>query len=187
MSVSLNPTRLNVAFHLTLSDIYKATAAIMRSARAKLLIVGSVVTIISLLAGGFALARVVMGLPPPPGIDSLPAVWGIIFPPLFMFLVCYVSPYFGARSLYKNNANFKGEIRYSFSDDGVTIEVTTARSELQWSSFVQVRETRDFFLLFVRKTMAHIVVKRAFASQEEIAEFRDLVRRHVKKTLLRSG
>jgi hypothetical protein len=179
------PAKIEVSFQLTIRELYKASAAVTRDASARLLVIASIVSAFSLALGVFAIERLLRGLPLPSNLHGLPAFWAVVGPPFFLVMLRYWVPYLSARSTYKNSENFRGAFRYSFSDDGVEGEATTSRSELKWSSFLKVRETPDFFLLFTRKTMAHFVPKRAFPSDSEMAEFRGLVRRHVSNVSLR--
>ncbi|HXY79271.1 MAG TPA: YcxB family protein [Candidatus Bathyarchaeia archaeon] len=108
-----------------------------------------------------------------------------LFLPVFMLYLYFVAPYVGARSSRKQSANLRDTMRYTISDEGVEQDCATARGEFQWATYLKAQETPDFFLLYVRRTMAHPIPKRAFASAEEISQFREMLRRHVKKVSLR--
>jgi hypothetical protein len=75
-------------------------------------------------------------------------------------------------------------MHYSFSEDLVVQEMATGRAELQWATFLKVRETKDLLLFFVQKQLAYVVPKRAFQSEKDIAAARDLIRRHVANAAL---
>jgi hypothetical protein len=183
-TISTEPL-IEVAVQLSLRELFKASVAITRIAFARLLIIFSVISVFSLGLGVWALALSIQHRPLPSNLGTLPTFWTVFFPPLFLALLLYGSPYLSARNLWKNSSNIRGVSRYSFSERGVDIQSPTARAELQWASFVTVRETSDFFLLYVRKSMAHIVPKRAFASEADVTAFRALVRNHIKSPSLR--
>jgi hypothetical protein len=142
----------------------------------------SLICLIPIAGIAFALVAKGMGLSTPVGFAGL---WGALFLPTFLVYLRFGAPYFAARTLVKNNANVKGAIRYSISEDLVVQEMVTGRAELRWSTFVRVRETSDLFLLYVQKQLAHPIPKRAFASAQEISAFRDIVRRQVPRAQLR--
>jgi YcxB-like protein len=106
-------------------------------------------------------------------------LWGILFFPTLLLCICYVSTYFTAKSFFKNNINLRKPMHYSFSEDLVVQEMATGRAELQWATFLKVRETKDLLLFFVQKQLAYVVPKRALESEKDIAAARDLIRRHV--------
>jgi len=182
MSSSL-PAKLELNFQLTPRDIYKANVAVTGQVLGRLRII---LMIVMTLVGGSALFIIVgrgLGQHVPLGEG---ATWGILFTPLFFLYLFYGAPYFNAKSQYKNSENLRNTIRYSISDDLVTLQSATARSEMRWTTFLKAQETADLFLLYVRKGIAHPIPKRAFTSAEELSEFRELLRRHVKTVSFRT-
>ncbi len=177
MSLS-TPSAFTISFQLTRRELYSALVAISKANILKpRILVGTVIGIVlfSLLLGlGMSRADTI----------KFGVMWGGIYVPLFYLFLCYGQPYFVARSLYKNSADFRGTSRYSFSDDDITWEGITARSECSWSTFIEVRETKEFFLFYILKGSARVVPKHAFGSEQEIVEFRELVRRRAKQPLL---
>src|SRR5215467_10993628 len=69
----------------------------------------------------------------------------LFFPALTLFAI-YISPYMSAKSLYKKNVNLQGPISWSFSEDAITSQMATGKSELLWATFIKARETADLFL-----------------------------------------
>jgi hypothetical protein len=106
--------------------------------------------------------------------------------PIAVLAGIYVAPYYTSKSVYKNSVSLKSPIQYSFSDDGVTQKSVTGRGEVLWTAYIKARETRDWFLLYTQKRLAHPLPKRAFANEDEIVEFREMIRRHVPDVSLRS-
>jgi len=79
-----------------------------------------------------------------------------------------------------------GKRHYVFSEDEIKVESLLASAEVKWEAFRQVRETRQYFLLYAAPGFANVVPKRCFPSDTSIGEFRSLVRRHVRKFKLGS-
>jgi len=113
-------------------------------------------------------------------------VWAFVFCPAYLVYLCYIAPYFSSRSSYRKSSSLKYPIRYSLSDDVISQESAVGRAEVLWTAFVRARETRDLFLLYINKNLAHVIPKRAFSGENELAEFRGLLRRHLKNVSLRS-
>jgi YcxB-like protein len=176
------PFSLKITFQLGLRDVYKSNVSITTDSLRKFLIPFWGIIFLLFASAGFALTAKAVGFAVPFAMGSL---WGVLFLPAFLLSMCYVTPYFAAKSLYKNSVNLHNAIHYSFSDDLVTQEMASGRAELLWSAFIRVRETPHLFLFYVQKHLAHPVPKRAFASEQEIAGFRELIRRHVREVSLR--
>jgi hypothetical protein len=159
---SLTSTILEITFRLSLHDVYRANSAISSDNLKRLRPLLTIIAVV--LAASIAFGYASSG---PSGlVPSLlrGGIWGILFFPTFLLLICYVSTYFAAKSLFKSNVNLQNPIHYSFSDDIVIQEMATGRAELRWNTFIRVKETRDLFLLFVQKQLAHPIPKRAFES-----------------------
>jgi hypothetical protein len=80
-----------------------------------------------------------------------------------------------------------GNRRYTFSDEGMRIESRLANAEVKWLAFRQVRESRNYFLLYIAMGLANVLPKRCFANEGDINSFRSLVRQQVPKVKLRGG
>ncbi len=185
MNESMAEPVIEVAVQLSQRELFRASVAVTRIAFAPLLIIFSVISVFSLALGVLFLAFSIEHRPLPPNLGTLPMFWTVFFPPLFLVVLLYGSPYLSARNLWKNSPNIRAVSRFSFSERGVEIKSPTARAELQWASFVRAKETSEFFLLYVRKSMAQIVPKRAFASEADVAALRNLVRNQIKNASLR--
>ncbi len=173
---------LRITFQLGLRDVYKSNVSITTDSLRKFLIPFWGILFLVFASAGFALVAKAVGFAVPLTTAGL---WSVLFLPALLLWVCYATPYFAAKSLYKSSVNLHNPIHYSFSDDLVTQEMASGRAELLWSTFVRVRETPDLFLFYVQKHLAHPVPKRAFTSDQEIVGFRELIRRHVRNVSLR--
>jgi hypothetical protein len=65
------------------------------------------------------------------------------------------------------------------TDTQITIRQSGSVNAMEWSYFIRCIETKSEFLLFTMARFAHIVPKRAFASPDDITEFRKFVRTHI--------
>jgi YcxB-like protein len=63
----------------------------------------------------------------------------------------------------------------TFDDDGLKSDSEIAHVEIKWNSFEKFRETKNLFLTYQTRDVVGIVPKRAFPSQEAIAQFRNLL------------
>jgi hypothetical protein len=170
---------LKITFQLSQKDVYRANVAIAIDGLRRLRTIMGLI-IIELLAV-VAVAGSVL-TPGTAGSRLLPIIGVVssaLFFPAVVLCTCYVAPYWAAKSLYKNNANLWSPSHWSFSDELITLRTATGSAELSWVTFTRARETRELFLLYPQKNLAYPVPKRAFANEQEIAAFRELVRRHI--------
>ena len=168
-----------IIFQLSQKDVYRSNVAIAVNRIRKLrIIVGLILFEIAAIAGlaGFAFTTRAVGSRIPLIVAGISSA---LFFPAILLSACYVTPYFAAKSLYKNNTNLHSPLQWSFSEKLITQRMATGSAELLWSTFIKVRETRELFLLYPQKHLAYPVPKRAFANKQQIVAFRELVRRHV--------
>jgi len=87
--------------------------------------------------------------------------------------------------IIRRTPSVSGKRRYTFSDEGIKIEFDAATSELKWPFYTQIKETTDFFLLYVTGSFCNIVPKRSFVNSEQLELFRALVRARAQKYSLK--
>ncbi|MGH9747439.1 MAG: YcxB family protein [Candidatus Acidiferrales bacterium] len=180
MTIATN-NQLTITFQLNFNDVYRSNISIAVESLTQFRAVIRLIVIVLIGSAAFGFAS------GPPGIQPSVlrgGIWGVLFFPAFLFSMCYVTTYFAAKSMFKSSVNVRNPIHYVFLDTLVIQEMSTGRSELQWATFVKILETKTLFLLFVQKHLAHPLPKRAFAGGQELAAFRDLVRRHVQDASL---
>jgi hypothetical protein len=108
-----------------------------------------------------------------------PDVLFVIFASPLIFLATIVATsYFEARSFTTGKTPLPRSTRWLFSENGVETKDPVAATQLQWSAFIYVRETKSLFLLFSHRHYAHVIPKRAFSGAESLVSFRELLRRH---------
>jgi hypothetical protein len=64
-------------------------------------------------------------------------------------------------------------------EETVVISDAATRAEHRWDAFSHVLETSNLFLLYTSDHAFHMVPKRAFASEQDVRSFRELVRRTI--------
>jgi YcxB-like protein len=170
---------IEVTFRLSVRDVYRANVAIMlgKMKWVSWLLFGVAMVILSgamfglVFNGPTFAARVTAG-----------SFFGILFVPLFASYMLFGAPYFAARNLLRNNPNAGGPLHYVFTTNGVVVESPTGHSEIKWTAYLIVRETEDLILLFPQKNLAYPIPKRFFASENELKDFRELVRANCRGT-----
>ena len=103
------------------------------------------------------------------------ALFGAAFGPAFLLATIRVSSFIAARSLVKHTTAMQGPTRWSFSDEVSRTDGPTAKSEVQWKSFTQIRETRRQFLLYPQTNMAYVIPKHCFTTENEVVTFREMI------------
>ena len=173
---------LTVSVQLVLNDIYRANVAIAWR-RYKLYQWLILCAGMGIAAGSFfgLLFSQTTGFPG----RLAGALFGILFVPVFLVAMVYSNSHTAAKSLMRNSPALQGPTRWTFSESGIRTDGPTSHTELQWNSFLQVRETREQFLLYPQKHLANVIPKRCFASEIELGRFRELVRRSVPMASLR--
>lgn len=65
------------------------------------------------------------------------------------------------------------------TDPGITIRQTGCVTTMEWTYFIRFVETRNTLLLFTSGRIGHILPKRAFASEEQLQQFRSFAQAHI--------
>jgi len=179
---SAPPVHFELSFQLTPRDLRKASRTITRNMLGKSWYVWGILSPLLVFGALYFVVAQALGVGAPVQVNG---VWRMLILPAIFFYFYFVAPHLTARSILKQSANLRSAIHYTISDDGITQEAATSQSQLGWATYIKAQETKDFFLLYMRKSMAHSIPKRAFASADEISQFREMLRRHVKNVSLR--
>jgi hypothetical protein len=107
------------------------------------------------------------------------------------YLMLAISIFFTAApllfvALNYSNPRIREASQYKISEFGVAIEHPVGNANLKWEAFTRAIETKTFFLVFVPSGLAHTWPKRAFVDQGTARFVRELLRRNLKKTKLRT-
>jgi len=177
-----DPQSIELTVQLNQNDIYRANVAIIWGRHKIHEWVG--IAACAAVIGGFLFAVISSQT------SEMPAIWsgsafGVMFAPVFLYAMVYGSSYSSAHSILRNTPALQGPTVWAFTENGISVVGPTARGELQWNSFLQVRETREQFLLYQSKNLANVIPKRSFATHEEISRLREMIRRQVPTASLR--
>ncbi|HEY2353221.1 MAG TPA: YcxB family protein [Candidatus Acidoferrum sp.] len=164
------PGAIQISFQLTQQEIYAANVSIaLRRYRNLIRFLGAFAVIISVMLVG----EISSGAPAldrfTPGV-----VFMSILAPLLFVATIFASAYAAAKAL-SDNPSLRGPTRWIFSARGISTWGPGGASELNWSTYFLVRETKTAFLLYPQRNFANVIPKRAFANEMEIARFRALL------------
>jgi YcxB-like protein len=98
---------------------------------------------------------------------------------IFIFIgVFFLSPIFSLiqiKRLYKTNKIFQEQLNYILTNDSINIKGITVDSTQKWTHFYQIRETKNFFMLYHGKMVATLLDKKMF-SESELHDFRNFIK-----------
>ncbi|MBC7474447.1 MAG: YcxB family protein [Candidatus Sericytochromatia bacterium] len=95
---------------------------------------------------------------------------------LFMvFSAFFILPSF----VYNRNPKLKDEYYLTFRKDGIGFKTDKIDSNLEWSIYKTIVEDKQFFLLYTDKFYFTVIPKRAFINNEEIDDFRILLKQNI--------
>lgn len=92
----------------------------------------------------------------------------VVFVVLFGLINSYLSVSMAKR------LNF-GKYKFTFSNEKVEIITKSFTSFLDWDWFVQIRETKNYFIFFLKSGQRTLMPKRCFSGYEQLAEFKALI------------
>ncbi|MBC7795957.1 MAG: YcxB family protein [Pyrinomonadaceae bacterium] len=157
-----NEKKIEIDVPLTFNDFWRMNLWYLVTRR--IITIVGIVILIAVIAISLS-NGIIKGYNP----DYLSAFGLIAFVP---FVLCYVA--------YKNAKNasnaVKGSYRYVFSLEGIEFFSQTASSQILWIDLVKVVESRTDFLLFPQPQISYLIPKRAFESESQINDFREMLR-----------
>jgi len=65
---------------------------------------------------------------------------------------------------------------FVFSDDGVESTSRLASVKVAWETLQKIRELKDYFLFYPQKNVFYIIPKRFFVDENQLLDFRNLVK-----------
>lgn len=99
---------------------------------------------------------------------------GLLFPLLASFLVIIFIPLlivYQAKNAYKTSRVFHEHISYAIGNDSLRMKGESFESEIKWSHFYKIKETRNFFMLYQGKLTAQLLDKKVMDANN-VDEFR---------------
>lgn len=128
----------------------------------------------------FAMAGVSATVVSQPFVFDVPNVVRILFFFIFIPYAFFVAPYLSARKRLRTTPCRQGPSTYLISPAGIDARSATGQAHIEWNAFVEARETSKDFLVYPQKLFAHLLPKRFFAGEADMATLRVLLREHVK-------
>jgi len=97
---------------------------------------------------------------------------------LLAFVLCglLLFPYLRMRALFRKSQILTKTRRHTIGDAGIATKSDDTTTESKWSAFDNVIETPKVFAFALSPFQAMYIPKRCFASTDDIARVRDLVR-----------
>ena len=109
------------------------------------------------------------------GMSLSQVVNTLIWVPLFLGIWWVLFRWLSRRNFSKYPM-LQHSIRYSFSNENVSLTTHLSEAVTQWSAIQKAQEARDFFLLFQSTFMATPLLKSGFQNETELERFRELLR-----------
>ena len=78
---------------------------------------------------------------------------------------------------WKQQPALHGALIYDVDEGGIVVTTETSKSEMKWETFTRFAESKNLFMLFAGKYLFYLIPKRAFDSEANLAEFRELAKR----------
>ncbi len=93
---------------------------------------------------------------------------------LLVLVMPYLAVKLKAKRGFDSNKLMQEKIVYEFTEDKIFITGTSFKSEMEWSKIYQVKEVKDWFLLYQSKHLMNLIPKNAM--EGKVAEFRTLIK-----------
>ena len=78
--------------------------------------------------------------------------------------------------VYRHTRTLQQEHTHEFSPEGFRTQNPLANTLVRWDAFVEVLETKEFMLLYISRSMAYYLPKRAIGTAEELTRLRSFLR-----------
>ncbi len=98
------------------------------------------------------------------------ALWIFVFAAVWWIVFRWLS-----RRNFSKFPNLQHPIRYIFKEEEIQLSTHTTEGILQWETFQQAEESKDFFLLFQNVFAASPIPKSGFENETEQERFRTLL------------
>jgi hypothetical protein len=163
---------IEVPVSFTVPELYRATLSIQYG---KIPIAKRILFLVSLAFLGGLIWKL-LGASQNEVIAAYAFIVGWILFPAFLVGVIFVAPYIGTAARVKREPRILGPAEYRFSEKSVEVSGYFGRSEILWTAFPEILETKEFFFLYVQGSLGHALPTRCFSSKAETVEFRELLR-----------
>jgi YcxB-like protein len=79
------------------------------------------------------------------------------------------------KRFYQQTPTWQQEQTHEFSEEGLRMSNPLSNSIMRWDAFVEVVETKEFFLFSSSRSMAHFLPKRAITAPDQLRDLRALL------------
>lgn len=132
-----------------------------------------------LILGGFLVLISLLPLITQVNVSLQEILWSVLLPNLVFFSLAYLMIYFIRQIIIKrtwdSQPSLRHEISVETSDEWVKITTTLSEAKMQWSFYTHWRETPNLFMVYQSRNCLNMFPKRAFSSDEQANEFRELL------------
>jgi hypothetical protein len=111
------------------------------------------------------------------GGESILAIIALLV--LLILFGLLLFPYLRVRSMFRKSPSMRKTRRYIVGQAGITVQSEDATANCKWSLFQRAIETPTVFVLSQNSYHGTYIPKRCFASSEDIARVRDLIRENM--------
>lgn len=161
---------MNLEYRLTFNDYLEANQAHLKSQRFSyfFLWVGSILLIVW-------------------GFDCI-LIGDILIFFFFVILGIFANPSFNPlqryylASTWKSQPSIREPITIEVTKEGLTLYSSYFKSHLKWQIYTGFIETKNLFMVYQSKRFFNWFPKRAFSSDEQVHEFRELLRTMIVKS-----
>ena len=163
---------LSFAFRPTPAEHARVWTFMLRRKRSYWILIGALVLVVLLLAivpalQGYSAGNIVATILP----------YLLIFGGILVALP--IIQRWQLRGLYQHTPSLQQEQTHEFSEDGFRMSNPLANTLVHWNAFLEVVETKEFLLLYVSRSIAYFLPKRAIHDPGQLRELRSLLHREL--------
>jgi hypothetical protein len=111
-------------------------------------------------------------------VQTLKVSGAILLFAALWFSFMLLAPRYSARRQFRGSPSAQSPMTLGMSDAGLEIHSVHSDSKASWSAFVDWAETKSLFVILPQPRIYIPIPKRAF-SEEQIVEFREILRRNI--------
>ncbi len=111
-------------------------------------------------------------------------LWAVLIPiPLFFLFFFAAIPLLFIRQIQKTKERFLSRIIWQLDDRQIQIKNDYSETRVDWGTFQELTETKDYYYLIytANRTLYQFIPKRALASPNMDAAFREIISRNIGK------
>jgi hypothetical protein len=95
----------------------------------------------------------------------------IMIPVLIGLLLTPILIIYQTKRIYSTNKFFHEQVSYSLTNTSIKIKGESFDSEVKWTHYYKIKETKDFFILYQGNTIGNLLQKKSMKA-DDINEFR---------------